>query len=142
MKIVAMIMITILAPADVDSTPNIDRKPPTISFTHARASNETTVAAPPTTMNGFLLPRQLSLRIPMYGCTSAPVKGPAIQTNARSDLLIPRDRRNGCTQVSMLFCSILQHRDEKSRMRRKMIIHCKSRVILTDPLESSTDQTI
>jgi hypothetical protein len=49
-------------------------------------------------MNGFLLPhdiRQLSLLIPMYGCTNAPDRGPAIQTKARSDLLIPSERRYG-----------------------------------------------
>jgi hypothetical protein len=96
--IVATVITITPVPFGAGSAPNKDRKPPTISFTHASASKDTTVAALPTTINGFLLPhgkRQLSLRMPMYGCTKVPVKGPAIQTKARSDLLIPRERRKG-----------------------------------------------
>lgn len=66
--IVAIMITTILVPFDAGSTPKMDKNPPTISFTHASASKDTTVAALPTTMNGFLLPhdkRQLSLRMPI-----------------------------------------------------------------------------
>jgi hypothetical protein len=121
-------MITVLVPVDVRSTPNIPRKPPTVSFTHARASRATIVAKPPTTMKGFLLPqdeRQLSLQIPIYGCTSVPVRGPAIQTKASKALLIPRDRRKGYTH-NVNGCFLIDIRVN----------------MLTDPFDNSTDQTI
>ena len=50
-------------------------------------------------MNGFLFPQrveQLSLRMPMYGCTNVPVRGPANQVNASNALLNPNERRYGC----------------------------------------------
>ena len=54
------------------------------------------VAAAPPSMNGFRFPqdtRQLSLRIPTYGWTKVPDKGPAIHTKANKDLLIPKESR-------------------------------------------------
>lgn len=98
MKIVARTMTVVLVAAEVESTPKIPRNPATISLTQARASRATIVPAPPTIMNGFLLPhdtRQLSLQIPIYGCTRAPVNGPAIHTKASRALLIPRDSKYG-----------------------------------------------
>jgi hypothetical protein len=49
-------------------------------------------------MNGLLFPqgeRHLSLLMPTYGWTRVPESGPAIQTKARSDLLIPKLSRYG-----------------------------------------------
>lgn len=72
--------------------------PETISLDHASHSRDITVASAPNIMKGFLLPngdRQLSLMMPTYGCTRAPVSGPAIQTIARKALLIPSESRKG-----------------------------------------------
>ncbi len=87
-----------LTPCDSGSAPKSPRNPWTISLVHARANREIAVAKAPESMNGTLFPylmRQLSLRIPTYGWTSVPDKGPAIHTKARSALLIPRDKRYG-----------------------------------------------
>ena len=87
-----------LTPCDSGSAPKSPKDPWTISLVHARAKRDMAVAKAPESMNGTLFPylmRQLSLRIPTYGWTRVPDKGPAIHTKARSDLLIPRDRRYG-----------------------------------------------
>jgi hypothetical protein len=97
-KIVATTMVVTWTADAPGSNPNIDKKPPTISLTQASVISEMMVAKPPPTNKRLRLPqgmRQLSLRMPIYGWTRVPVKGPAIHTNASSDLLIPRDSRYG-----------------------------------------------
>lgn len=137
-NIVATTILVILAPWDCRSTPNIDRNPPTISCTQDRASKEMISATAPPTINGFLLPhgcRQLSLRIPMYGCTRVPVTGPAIHTNARRALLMPRESRYGYKVISKLVGRV------PYPQRTREFNDPMERPERTDPLDNSTDQT-
>ena len=53
-------------------------------------------------MNGLRLPHlpvQRSLTIPITGCITRPLSGPATQTRLRPLLLIPRESRNGLQYV-------------------------------------------
>lgn len=91
-------MIETLTASESLSAPNKPRIPPTISRTHDNARSDMIVAAAPVAMNGVRFPHfdlQLSLRIPTYGCTRAPERGPAIQTKAMIDLLRPNDNKYG-----------------------------------------------
>lgn len=97
-NITATTIIVTRTPLDSLSAPKSPKNPPTISRTHARARRDTIVAAVPAAMNGTRFPhfdRQLSLNMPMYGCTKVPLNGPAIQTSAISDLLSPKDSKYG-----------------------------------------------
>src|SRR5450432_3467493 len=88
----------VLTPSESPSAPKMPKKPRPNSLTQARARRENIVPIDPPIINGFRLPQdilQLSLRIPTYGCTSEPERGPAIQTRAIRDLLRPRDNRYG-----------------------------------------------
>lgn len=92
----AKVIAVILTPFEAASAPKRPSVPVTISRVHAKATRETMVAAAPAIIKGLRFPhdkRQLSLIIPTYGWTSVPESGPAIQTNASSDLLIPKDKR-------------------------------------------------
>ena len=103
MKATAKTIVACLTPSLSGDWPNAPATPWTISLAQANIMREKMVAIAPAKMNGFRFPqgtRQLSLRIPTYGWTSVPESGPAIQTKARADLLMPRDSKYGYMTIS------------------------------------------
>lgn len=93
---IAKVIAVILTPFEAASAPKRPSVPVTISRAQAKATRDTMVAAAPAIMKGLRFPhddRQLSLIIPTYGWTSVPESGPAIQTSASNDLLMPKDKR-------------------------------------------------
>lgn len=117
-----------LTPFDCASAPKMPRKPCTISLAQAKPRRDTMVAMAPAIIKGCRFPHatlQLSLRIPMYGWTKVPDRGPAIHTKASRDLLIPSDNKYGYITLQSL-------RSWEEALPNN----------LTDPLESSTAHAI